>query len=920
MADDAYAVLPAGPQAAARLLLLRLCDAGDDGDLSLRRRLPIAEAADERDPDARVALETLTDRRLLTIDSDAVEIAHEALLREWPRLRAWLDEDVQGRRLHRRLHDAARSWEAAGHDPSELYRGARLGAASEWAVSHDNELSQAEGAFLASSQAQSEQELADARRQATDRARANRRLRIQLGAIAVALVVALVVGVVAVNQRERANEEAVVAEARELAAAAMANLDSDPERSILLALEAVDHTRSDGGSVLPEAEEALHRAVTESRIVLRVPGVGGVLDWSPDGTTFVTEGPEDEGLVDIRDAETGESVHSFQGHDLDINDVAFSHDGSMLATAGDDGAARVWDPQTGEKLQTFETPDDQIVWGLSFSPDDSRLAVVSLGDQLVRVMDLATGRTVREIPSRGAHFAMFSPDGERLALVGEGDPAAVVVDATTGDEVFTLQGHRLGLRDVAWSPDGRWIATSSSDATARIWEATTGQLRFTLLGHGADVVGVDWSSDSSRLITGSFDGTARLWRVTDQGATEVFSLSTHDTRSGLWGVAFSPGGDRVMAGNLSNSAANVWDVSLAGDREWAHLPAVPAFVGSAAFTPDGRRLVASSADGSVTVWDPETGKPLLTFGAQDSVGEPANADVFAIDQLLDRPSGADVHAIAVSPDGERIATASAAGSATVWDATTGEEAFTLESDGPLYDVAWSPDGRLLAVAGVELDRGVVTMVDRSGTEVGVLRDERGVHVTDVGFSPDGRLLVTAREPEGRFDPTFSEVAIWDWEQREVVRTIETLADSAVFDPTGTRLATTGRVDGLADIWDARTGQRLVTFAGHTGLIYDVAFSPDGSRLATAGLDGTVRQWDVESGSQTLVLRGHNGLVSAVAFSPDATKLASVSGEGTVRVWALDLDDLIEIAEDKLTRTLTDEECSQYLHVDRCPQA
>ena len=471
MAEDAYAALPAGPQAAARRLLLRLCDAGDEGDLSLRRRLAIAEAADEHDADARAALETLTNRRLLTIDSDAVEIAHEALLREWPRLRTWLDEDVQGRRLHRRLHDAARSWEAAGHDPSELYRGARLGAASEWAASHDDELSQAEGAFLASSQAQSEQELADARRQATDRARANRRLRIQLGAIAVALVVALVVGVVAVNQRKRANEEAVVAEARELAAAAMANLDADPERSILLALEAVDHTRSDGGSVLPEAEEALHRAVTESRIVLRVPGVGGVLDWSPDGTTFVTEGPEDEGLVDIRDAETGESVRSFHGHDLDVNDVAFSHDGSMLATAGDDGAARVWDPQTGEELWSFGSPDDQIVWGPSFSPDDSRLAVVWLGDQLVRVMDLATGRTVREIPSGGAHFAVFSPDGERLALVGEGDPAAVVVDATTGDEVFTLQGHRLGLRDVAWSPDGRWIATSSSDATARIWEA-----------------------------------------------------------------------------------------------------------------------------------------------------------------------------------------------------------------------------------------------------------------------------------------------------------------------------------------------------------------------------------------------------------------------------------------------------------------
>ena len=257
--------------------------------------------------------------------------------------------------------------------------------------------------------------------------------------------------------------------------------------------------------------------------------------------------------MDIRDAETGESVRSFHGHDLDVNDVAFSRDGAMLATAGDDGAARIWDPDTGEELWSFESPDHQIVWGPSFSPDDSRLAVVWLEDQLVRVIDLATGRTVREIPSGGAHFAVFSPDGERLAMVGEGQPAAVVVDATTGDEVFTLEGHRLGLRDVAWSPDGRWIATSSYDATARIWEAETGQLRFTLSGHGADVVAVDWSPDSSRLITGSMDGTAKLWRITDQGGMQVFSLSTHDTRAGVWGVAFSPGGDRVMAGNLTNT-------------------------------------------------------------------------------------------------------------------------------------------------------------------------------------------------------------------------------------------------------------------------------------------------------------------------------------------------------------------------------
>ena len=117
---------------------------------------------------------------------------------------------------------------------------------------------------------------------------------------------------------------------------------------MLLALAAIDVTRSSDGSVLSEAEEALHRAVTSSRVLLSVPGVGGNLDWSPEGSIFVTEGPDDSGLIDIRDAETGASVLSFHGHDVDVNDVAFSSDGSMLATTGDDGAVRVWDPTTGE--------------------------------------------------------------------------------------------------------------------------------------------------------------------------------------------------------------------------------------------------------------------------------------------------------------------------------------------------------------------------------------------------------------------------------------------------------------------------------------------------------------------------------------------------------------------------------------------
>ena len=203
--------------------------------------------------------------------------------------------------------------------------------------------------FLAASRQARDADAQEATDRVVRQARANRRLRIQLAAIAIALVVALVGGVVAVDQRGEARQERRLATARELAVAAGANVATDAERAILLALAAVDATRSEGEPVIPEAVEALHQAMSESRVLLTVPDIGGSVAWSPDGELFATEGPEGSGLIDIRDAQTGQSVQSFSGQEIDVNDVAFSPDGSMLATTGDDGALRLWDPRPGSR-------------------------------------------------------------------------------------------------------------------------------------------------------------------------------------------------------------------------------------------------------------------------------------------------------------------------------------------------------------------------------------------------------------------------------------------------------------------------------------------------------------------------------------------------------------------------------------------
>jgi WD40 repeat protein len=172
-------------------------------------------------------------------------------------------------------------------------------------------------------------------------------------------------------------------------------------------------------------------------------------------------------------------------------------------------------------------------------------------------------------------------------------------------------------------------------------------------------------------------------------------------------------------------------------------------------------------------------------------------------------------------------------------------------------------------------------------------------------------------PGERFVKTASNVRIWDWEQDRVVQTLDTPALRAVFDPSSPLLAVSRWLAGEVETWDTETGEQVATLAGHTSQAVDLSFSHDGSRLATAGADGTVRLWDPHSGRQQLVLRGTEGEVGTAVFSPDGSKLASAGADGLVRIWALDLDDVIGIAEARLTRAFTEEECRQYLHLERC---
>lgn len=908
-ADGLYRAADPDGRQAIRQLFLRLVTLGE-GRQDTRRRVARSELdALEVDQDALEAgLDAFGRHRLLTFDREpatrepTVEIAHESLLSAWEQLRSWIDDAREDLRQNRRLARAAAEWNGSERDPSFLMRGVRLEQVEVWAGGVDLALGQPERAYLKASVDQRERERKDEAARREHEARIERRsVRRLRGLVAVFAVAALIAGsltVIATNQGQRAETESRIASARELAAASIANLEIDAQRSLLLAIEAVELTRSVDGSVLSEAEDALHRAVVASRIVSSIPGVEIVeyepvlnsttLDWGPSGlfvTTrvFAAEGPRPGGVIDLRDPETGSIVHTLPGHDGRVTGAAFNADGTMLATTGTDGALKIWQLPSGDFL---ESVDGRWPWayGPSFSADGSLVAATwgtfrNTPEGNVQVVDLSTDERMTFPAPPYVNDAELSPDGRTVAAVGGYAPGDLFLINIERGTVLRLKGTGgNGFTTVSWRPDGRYVAAAGWDSAVQVWD-TTGRLRFVLRGHAGPAHRLDWSPDSSRLVTGSDDGTARVWEVTDLGATQVQLLSVQE--GALSGVAFSPDGTRVLTGT-QQSAVSIWDVGPTGDAEVANIPDAD---GDVLFASSGRSVIASGLDGSLTELNVDTGQT-------HALGSFPPSDARDRSHELSR----DGAAVAIIEDVDGLG--SALPSLVIRDVATGRELYAVD---PAEAFDWSPDGRFAAIA----TYGSVRILDRTWRTVA--RFERdGLAVLTVAFGPPELVAIGGDPGTGIHSMT-----IWDWGHDQVVAEVDNALGAEVinWDQNGSRIATEGA------IWDAVTGDLVVAFPASLSL-ESLAFSPDGSRFATGGGDGIVRLFDA-AGEQLLTLHGHDA-VDRVVFSPDGTMLASQGNDGIVRIWALEIDDLLAIARDKLTRSLTDEECLTYLHLEACP--
>ncbi|HYO38719.1 MAG TPA: BTAD domain-containing putative transcriptional regulator [Nocardioidaceae bacterium] len=900
-AEELYQSLEQADREQVRVLFERLVVVAADGEPT-RRRAQRDELATPGEVVDRWAA-----ARLLTLDVDphtrvpTVEVAHEALVREWPRLRRWLEDDRSRLVVLRRVRESAATWEELGREPSALLRGTALEAALE--LFGRTSIAPVEVEYIEASRAARDAEQTEQAAVIARQARSNKRLKVQVGATAVALVVALVGGLLALDQRGRAVRERHVAVARELAASADSTIRDDPELSILLALAAVDATRRHDEPVLPEAVEALHRGVASARILRSFAGVGGTMDWSHDGRLFVTEGREESGAVDIRSATTGETVRKFRGDSVDINDAVFSADSKQVVTAGDEGAVRVWDIATARLRRDVTIGSGGATWGPSISPDGRMVAGAWPEQNEVRVFRVAGGRPW-VIPVEYVLDTAFSPDGRHLAVASSGPGKVHVFHLGTRRRVLSF-GETEGIRDLAWSPDGRRIAVATSNSDAGVYDARTGRLQLVTPAHTGPANGVAWSPDSKLLATAADDGTARVYAVEERTARERIRLAAHDMRNGVRSVAFSPDGGQLMTSDWAITSVKVWDVREQGAAEVANVPGEAWTERGAALTPDGRFVWVPEGAGRLARYDLATGRLAQRLPAPP-VGEAATQHV------------------ALSPDGRLLAASSWVLPFPVWDTRTGDVAFVVGEGGAgvVWALEWAPSGNYLGVAVTPegSSSSQVRLLDRGGTQAGRISGEPEVEISSLAFGEDDAVLATTGRT-ARDDPARQAIRLWDWRKDTVIRRLEGNALAVAFDPTGHLLASSRLIQGVVDVWDARTGDRVSTLEGHTATVSDLAFDASGDRVATSGVDGSVRVWDPRSGRLQVTLElGVPVGGAGVAFSPDGRWLVTTWLDGMTRVWTLDLDELVGIGRERVTRGFTTAECRQYLHVDSCPDA
>jgi WD40 repeat protein/DNA-binding SARP family transcriptional activator len=916
LAEDAFGRLDADEQAAAKRILLRLAAPGEGAEV-VRRPAPFSEFDLDRDADASRAMAVLTDARLVTLAEGTAEVAHEALLREWPRLRTWLEDDAEGRKLHRHVTESSHTWDEGGRDPADLYRGARLTATWEWAEPREADLNDLEREFLRASRSASEGEAVRARG-------TNRRLRGLLAGVAVLLAASLVIGDLALTQRNRATDALTRADAGRLAS--RSRVEQDPVLALLLAREAVNlddsaETRSALFAALerspaitdriygpsgasPAGDETQWIAMSPDgrtlaigdasptveffdavrRVPLGAVSVGTGTDraaFSPDGGTLVISTPKDE-LVSIDVDSRTERGHLRTKGPVDA--MAFGPNGTSLVTAEAVQGRESLVPRDPVTLEPSargvrtRRGNDQIPplasFAMAFSSDGRWLVTTGPGRGLTVVWN-AHLRPVGRFPLGGNDIAI-SPNGRVAAIVenrGEGtnhtETRVAFLNIRTGVSHVRSIGHggqastQFEITGVGFSPDGRSVVTAGNDSRLVIWDVATASIRQSLGGTGdVPLRGPVVSLDGTTAFTTDRNRDVVVWDLTGRNSlARRFSAG-----SGFFEwpyFAISPNGRLIAVASVSGAqwtdgSGTIALIDTSSLRVVLRIQYRGGSPMGLAFSPDSSTLAVGSWNypryrSSVRLWNVASGRPKTSY--------------------LPGIHGSQVWTFAFSPDGRTLAGGGivrghgSGGRAYVWDLSDGGRLVDhLDAPQPINQLAATPNGSLLtAVTGLSEGGDLMTWDARSLASVlSVPIDNVGVYSSDV--SNDGRTIVTGGQAGPR-------------------------------------------------VWDIATGNPVgPALTGLNGLAGTIDMSSDGGTVVGADESGDVVLWDVRSGAtigDPLPVQG-SGKWLAALFTPDGRHVFVVSETGAGWVWDVEPSDWEDRVCKVAGRNLTHQEWQKLL--------
>ncbi len=883
-ADDVFAGLNEKEQVLARSVFSGLIEIGPGNQETRRTALfdeliPSGSTAVE----VRALVQKLADARLVTTDEqagkDTVTISHEKLIDAWPWLQKLVDQNREAIALQNEIATNAKEWDEHQRDPSYLYLGARLANAREQLKTRQLALGGLAQEYIRAAHA-----------------RQRRGQAALIGAVSVIGALLLIAAIVyraqsdqnaALAKQAQAASTLAVGQAREahireLAAQSVAWRDRNLSLSLLLGIEdfrAEDNVQTrglllDNAQFNPELIQFLRGHTDAIRTVA----------FSPDGS-MLASGSADNSIL-LWDVSHRQPIGGpLVGHSGAVNSVAFSPDGTLLASGSDDNTIILWDMSTHEPSGPPLTGHAGPVNSVAFSPDGKLLASGS-DDNTIILWDIATHQPIGN--ALAAHTApvtslAFSPDGKTLAS-GSKDKTIVRWDAGTHQPIGQpLVGHLGSVYAIAFSPDGKMLASGSDDNTIMLWDPATGKpITQPLRGHSSRVASLAFRPDGKVLASGSYDHSILL---RDMSTFQRTGLPLQGHADWILGIAFSPDG-RMLASGSADRSIILWQTTDE-TRIDQPLRAEAGSANSLAFSPDGKMLASGYYNKNILLWD---------VSSRQLIGPPLTGHA------------GPVNSVAFSPDGKILASGSDDETVMLWNASTHQPIGPplKGHSGPVSSLAFSPDGKILASGS---DDNTVILWDVAAHQpIGNPLAGHSGAVTSVAFSPDGKILAS-----GSDDNT---VILWNVSTHEPIgpplKAHGGPVMSVVFSPDGKILAS-GSADKTAILWDVNTRRPIgEPLTGPTGPVSSLAFSPDGQTLAAGSYDITLTLWDVAT-QQPIgqPLLGHKGSIHAVTYSPDGKMLASGSIDNTILLWQMDPAVWISRSCERAGRNLTRAEWAQY---------